>query len=64
MLLRRVIDKEKNKVSWKKGKLVKRDENDICDLSFENKDISSKYFKKKLDNEVRSKYNLITKLYL
>ena len=43
---------------------MKRDENDICDLSFEKKDISLKYFKKKLENEVRSKYNLITKFYL
>ena len=45
VLLRPVIDKKKIEVSWKKGKLVKRDENDICDLSFEKKDISLKYFK-------------------
>ena len=38
-----MIDKEKIEVTWKKGKLVKRDENDICDLSFEKKDISLKY---------------------
>ena len=44
--------------------LVKRDENVICDLSFEKKDTSLKYFKYKSDNEVRSKYNLITKFYL